>query len=282
MTVTIGLAQITGLPGEDAKNLEHSLAAAREAFERGADIVVLPELIAGGYVGTEAAARAAAQPLDGEIVTAWSELAGEHDGYIVGGFCESDGADVFNSTVLVGGSGVELHYRKLHLFDREKLAFAPGDRGLPVIDLPFGRVGVCVCYDLRFVEVVRGLALQGADLICVPTAWIAGFDRQKWDDKGLAPQANTAILQANLSQVFIACASQVGPTPDFEFLGSSILVGPRGDLRSGPAPGDREQIDVVTFAMEEAVAARRRGERITPREDRRTDVYGVRIGDQIY
>lgn len=282
MTISLGLAQITGQPGELAKNLAHSLSAAEEAFGQGADIVVLPELIASGYLSDDAEARAAAEPLDGASVTAWSELAAKHGGYIVGGFCESDGDRLFNTTVLVGADGVELHYRKLHLFDLEKLAFTPGDLGLPVIDLPFGRVGVCVCYDLRFVEVVRALALQGADLICVPTAWIAGFDRQKWDDKGLAPQANAAIQQANLSQVFIACASQVGPAGGFDFLGSSVLVGPRGELRSGPAPGDREQIDVVSFAMEEAAQARTRGERITPREDRRTDVYGLRIGDRIY
>ena len=112
--------------------------------------------------------------------------------------------------MVVGPDGVELHYRKLHLFDTEKQAFAPGDLGLPVVELGFGVVGLCVCYDLRFVETARALALQGAELILVPTAWLTGFDQVRWRDDGLAPQAQGAVLQANLNQSFIACASQAG------------------------------------------------------------------------
>lgn len=282
MKISVGLGQITGAPGDPEANLKLSIEASREAFEAGANLVVLPELLLSGYISDRAQLADIAEPIDGPAVTAWTELAAEFGGFISVGFGERSGEKIFNSTVIVGPEGPELHYRKIHLFDDEKLGFDPGDLGLPVADLPFGRVGMCVCYDLRFVEVVRGLALQGADLICVPTAWLAGFDKQKWDDKGLAPQANTAIIQANLSQVFIACASQVGPSGGRDFLGSSILVGPHGDLRMGPLSGTETSVEIAEIDLEDAVRARTRGERITPREDRRTDVYGLRIGSDIY
>ena len=124
-------------------------------------------------------------------MTGWTELARRHGGYLAGGFCERDGADLYNSAVLVDAGGIILHYRKLHLFSGEKQAFAPGDRGLPVVDTPMGRIGVCVCYDLRFVETVRILSLRGAQLILVPTAWVAGFDREPMDGNGVARASAT-------------------------------------------------------------------------------------------
>jgi predicted amidohydrolase len=176
---------------------------------------------------------------------------------------------------------VALHYRKLHLFREEKHAFEPGDLGLPVADLPFGKVGVCVCYDLRFVETMRILALEGAEIVCVPTAWIAGFDAEKWDSAGLAPQASGAILQANLNQVYVACSSQAGTRDGWEMLGSSVLVDPRGKLALGPLPGEADELAIAEIDLDEVVAAQSRDELITPRLDRRTDVYGVSVGDRV-
>jgi predicted amidohydrolase len=278
--ITIGLAQVTGEPYAADRDRAHSVEAAAALFDRGADLVVLPELIVPGYDVDGDRLRELAEPLEGPTVTAWIDLA-RHGGWVVGGFCERDGDAIYNSAVLVGPKGVGLHYRKLHPFRKEKLAFAPGDLGLPVAELPFGRLGVCVCYDLRFVETVRILALQGAELICVPTAWMAGFDQERWNDRGLAPQAEGAILQANLNQVFIACASQAGVTAAGELIGSSILADPRGKLVVGPLPGDAEELVVAEIDLDEAERAQRRDPLITPREDRRTDVYGIRVGERV-
>jgi predicted amidohydrolase len=176
---------------------------------------------------------------------------------------------------------VVLHYRKLHLFSEEKLAFAPGNLGLPVASLSFGTVGLCVCYDLRFVETARALALQGAELILVPTAWLTGFDQVKWRDDGLAPQAEGAVMQANLNQTFVACASQAGKRGELEFLGSSVLAGPSGELVSGPLSGTSDEVAVATIDLDDVTAAQRRSELITPREDRRTDVYGIAVGGRV-
>ncbi len=123
-----------------------------------------------------------------------------------------------------------LHYRKLHLFAAEKDIFAPGDLGLPIGETALGRIGICVCYDLRFIEVVRSFACCAPhSSIAMPTAWVTGFDREPWDRDGWCPQARAAAVQANLSQIFIACASQVGADANMRFLGSSVLISPYGD-----------------------------------------------------
>jgi N-carbamoylputrescine amidase len=277
----LGLAQITGEPYAAEANRARSVEAARELLRRGAQLVVLPELIVPGYVADRDRLMELGEPVDGPTVSAWRATAAEHGGWIAGGFCERVGDTLFNSAVVVGADGVALHYRKLHPFREEKHVFGPGDLGLPVAELPFGRVGLCVCYDLRFVETVRVLALEGAELVCVPTAWLSGFDERQWNGDGLAPQAEGAILQANLDQVFIACASQVGRSDRYEFLGSSIVAGPRGEVLAGPLPIAAPELAVVDIDLDDVRRAQVRHELITPREDRRRDVYGLMVGDRL-
>jgi N-carbamoylputrescine amidase len=278
-SVHVALAQITGEPYAAQENRELSLRAAREGFERGARVVALPEMIVPGYVADRERLMPIAEAVDGPSVEAWTTLAAQHDGYLAGGFCERDGDALFNTAVVVGPDGPLLHYRKLHLFAAEKDAFAPGDLGLPVAPTPFGVVGLCICYDLRFVETARILALEGAELILVPTAWIPGFDQERWDERGMCPQARGAVLQANLDQVFIACASQAGRRDGLEFLGSSVLADPRGRLVLGPLPKADDQIALAEVDLAAATEAQRRSDSIRPRDDRRTDVYRLLVGD---
>lgn len=280
-TVSIGLAQISGEPLAVEANRNLAASTAQEAFDQGADIVILPEMIIHGYVSDWKALWTLAESVDGPTVESWSQIAAEHDGYVVGGFCERDGQALFNSAVAIGPEGLILHYRKVHLFDEEKVAFREGNLGFPVAPTRFGNIGICVCYDLRFVEVVRLLALQGADLICVPTAWLPGFDQERWDDKGMCPQARGAVLQANLSQVFIACASQAGKHGDLDFLGSSCLADPYGKLAAGPLSGTKDELKVTEIDIAEAKRSQVRSPLIAPRADRRTDMYGVFYEDRI-
>jgi predicted amidohydrolase len=276
--VSVGIVQLGLEPYRQEENRARSVGAAEDAFRRGAQLVVLPELIVPGY-GADAAAYAdQAEPFDGPTVAAWTGAAAAAGGYVAGGFCERDGDRIFNTAVLVGPDGPLLHYRKLHLFGGEKGAFTGGDLGLPVVELPFGVVGLCVCYDLRFVETLRILALEGADLVCVPTAWVPGFDARRWDPDGMAPQARGAVLQANLDQVYVACASQVGEWGGIEFLGSSVVADPRGTVVLGPLPQHTDETAIVELDLAAASAARAaRQTGITPGADRRTDVYGITI-----
>ena len=271
----IALAQITGEPFAVEQNRELARSAAAEAFEREADLVVLPELIVHGYVADGEQLAPLAEPVLGPSFEGWLDLARAAGGYVVGGFCERLGDDLYNSAIAVGPEGLVLHYRKVHLFAREKLAFRPGDLGFPVAPTRIGTIGLCVCYDLRFVEVVRIMALRGADVICVPTAWVPGFDQERWDADGMCPQAHGAVLQANLNQVFIACASQAGRVGDLDFLGSSVLADPYGKRVLGPLPGGEGELAIGEIDVGAAKRAQVRDELISPRRDRRTDLYGV-------
>ena len=271
----IGLAQILSRPAAAEANRKASVDAAASLFEQGAEIVVLPEMAVPWYSTDREALSPLAEALDGPTVTGWQAEAARHGGLIVGGLCERSGDDIYNTAAAVGPDGVVAHYRKLHLFDVEKHCFAPGDIGLTVAETPWGVIGMCVCYDLRFVEVVRVLALRGADLVCVPTAWVRGFDRRQYAEGELIPHAEGALVQANLSQVFIACSSQVGAGDGVECLGSSILADPYGGVAAGPLSTVREQLEVVEVDLSEAKRAQARSPLIQPRADRRTDVYGI-------
>ena len=271
----IGVAQLLSRPRAADANRKAGADAAASLFEQGADIVLLPEMSVPWYTTDRDALAPLAETLDGPTVSAWQQQADRWGGLVVGGLCEASGDDIFNSAVAVGSDGVIAHYRKLHLFDVEKHCFAPGDLGLTVAETAWGRIGLCVCYDLRFVEVVRVLALRGADLICVPTAWVRGFDRRQYAEGELIPHAQGALIQANLSQVFIACSSQVGAGDGVECLGSSIVADPYGHAVAGPLSTTSEQLDVSEIDLSEARRAQARSPLIQPRADRRTDVYAL-------
>jgi predicted amidohydrolase len=257
---------------DDNRGLVRSLAD--QALTAGSDLVVFPELAVSGYTTDRALVREVAEPLDGPTVGMLTELTARRGGLVATGLCERDGDVFYNSVVVVGRDGPVLHYRKLHLFDEENDVYAPGDLGLPVADTDWGRLGACVCYDLRFVEVLRVLSLRGADLVVAPAAWVGGFDRSV-PATGLPRQAQAAVVQANLDQVAVAAVSQAPVPGGPALLGGSVVADAHGDLLAGPL--SRNSADRATVRIDVAAgrAARVRSERIRPREDRRTDVYAL-------
>lgn len=273
----VALEQLHLAAGRVEANVGLAVDRCTAAFRAGADIVVLPELTTSGYVTDPDAVTECAEPIDGRSMSRFITVAGEHGGLIAVGLCESAGGGAFNSVVVVDGDGPVLHYRKLHLFDAEQVAYQPGDLGLPVVDTRYGVLGVCICYDLRFVEVLRALSLRGADLVLAPAAWVGGFDRSVPAD-GLSRQAHAVVVQANLDQVAVVAVSQVSPS-DGEgprMLGGSIAVDAFGDIQAGPLSRQEPDSALVEVDIALGRSARVRSERIRPREDRRVDVYGVR------
>jgi N-carbamoylputrescine amidase len=279
--VGLGIAQISAEPNE----VEHNKALCRQAildcFSAMADLVVLPELIVQGYVTDRGRLLPIAETIPGPTVEEWTELAASSNGYVVGGLVERSDDRLYNSAVAIGPQGLIAHYRKVHLFAGEKQTFTPGDLGFPTALTRFGTIGVCVCYDLRFVEVTRILSLRGAEVICVPSAWVPGFDQTRWDDSGMAPQARTAEVLANLNQVYIACASQAGRHGGQEFLGSSVVIDPYGRRSLGPMSGTSDQIETVVVDLGDSARSQFRGTGISPRADRRRDVYGIKVGEDV-
>lgn len=280
MPTAVAAVQFNATPGQAQNNRARTLDLIRTAATRDARIIVLPELAVAGYCLERTLLESAAEELNGATLEAWTGAAATLNVIIAGGFCEKTEGKLYNSALLVGPKGLLLHYRKLHLFDREKLVFAPGDLGLGVVDTPFGRIGLCICYDLRFVEVMRGLALQDADLIAVPTAWVSGFDKGARDGDGLIGQARGAVVQANLNQVFVACASQPRGANETCFLGSSLIADPYGRILSGPLDEFVEDIAIAPFKRSLVREAQNRSELIRPRSDRRSDVYELRLKSQ--
>jgi predicted amidohydrolase len=272
----VALEQIRTEPGHVECNVARIVDLATARLATGADIVVFPELAVSGYSTDPDVVAKAAEPVDGQAVAALQQVVEGGDGLVVAGLCERDGDRFFNSVVMVGRSGVVLHYRKLHLFDRERLVFTPGDLGLPVVDTRFGRVGVCVCYDLRFVEVLRLLALRDTDIVLAPAAWVGGFDAVV-PATGLPRQAEGVVAQANLDQVAVVAVSQVGRTVPTapSMLGGSLAVDAYGQVVAGPLSRAEEDTATAVIDVEAGRLAKVRGELIQPRAERRLDVYSV-------
>lgn len=273
----VAVAQLDLAAGALQDNRCRTVEAIHDAVGRGAELVVLPELASSGYrLRTPEAVAVAAEEIPGPTTETWQAATGGAC-TVVGGICERVGDVFFNSVAVVDATGVIGVYRKLHLFDEEQLLFTPGDAGLPVFDLPFGRVGVLVCYDLRFVEALRILKLQGAELVAMPTAWTSGFDRDP-PAGGVIDQVAAAAVQANLNSVVVAAASRVGRDDDVRYLGSSCVVNPYGRFVLDPQSRQDEVVAVVEVDLADARRADVRAPRIRPLADRRTDVYDDMLG----
>jgi predicted amidohydrolase len=259
--------------GEIDANLAAMEARIREGQANGASVIVLPELADTGYVfrNSEELANLAAPIPEGVAAQRLIALAKELGIHIVCGLAERDGGRFYNAAMLCGPSGYIGKFRKLHLWDREKLMFEPGDLGLPVFDTTVGRIGLVICYDGWFPETFRQLALQGAELVCVPTNWvpIPGYDSTR---EPIASILHRAAAHSNA--IYIACAARVGTERGQSFIGGSIVIGPDGHSLAGPAGHDDEAIIVTTISPRSVARSRILGERNDVLKDRRPDVYG--------
>jgi predicted amidohydrolase len=271
--VVVACCQLAPRIGEVDANRALAHDAIVDAAERGADVVVLPELVNSGYVfeGPDEA-RALAEPLDGgRTVGDWVALARDRGVVVVGGVCERDhgGGLLRNTAVIVDPTGLRAAYRKAHLWDREGQVFCAGDAAPPVIDTVHGRIGVVVCYDLEFPEWMRLPALAGAELVCAPVNW-----PREPRPAGERPQEVIRVqASASVNRVFIAVADRVGREREVDWVGGSVIVDPAGFPLAGPA-GDEETVTVLASC--ELVQARQK--RISPNNDvlgdRRPELYG--------
>jgi 5-aminopentanamidase len=257
--------QLAPVVGRLTDNLDTISVALAGAAEIGADIVVLPELATSGYCFDSLdEARACAIPSDHDALATWSQRAG--GAVVVAGFAESapDGT-LYNSAALVDRTGVRVVYRKTHLWDTEQHWFEPGSAPAPVVETEHGRIGVMVCYDLEFPEMVRSVALRGADLLTVPTnwPWVERPDGQP------APEVVIAMGAARVNRLAIACCDRSGVERGQEWNEASVIVGADGWPRADAGTSGR------AIAALDLVASRNKA--VSPRNDllgdRRPDVY---------
>ncbi|MDR7521616.1 MAG: carbon-nitrogen hydrolase family protein [Armatimonadota bacterium] len=221
----VGLAQY-GSSADKAANLIQAAEVAREAGRRGVDLLVFHEV----YMyrrPPEATVPPAevAEPLDGPFMQGVRRAAAEHRLHLVMGLLErapGESYRAYNTAVLVAPSGQVLAvYRKVHLYDafdgRESESFVPGDAPPPVADTPLGRIGLQICYDIRFPEWSRLLALQGAEYLVVPTRWVPGpLKEEHW--------LTLVRARAIENTCWVIAAADVPPYR----LGRSVVVDPMG------------------------------------------------------
>ena len=222
--------------------------------QRGADLVVLPELwSAGGFAYREWQERA--EPIDGPTVKAVAEAAREIGAAVhAGSVIERDDAGLlWNTSVLLDGDGEVLAtYRKVHRFGfgaGEPVLLQPGDRLVTAALAADGgstTVGLATCYDLRFPEMFRGLLDAGAELVLVPAAWPAAR---------VAHWTLLARARAIENQQVVVAVNTVGTHAGHEMGGYSQVVGPMGEVLA--EAGTDEQVLVVDVDMSRVAQARR-------------------------
>jgi predicted amidohydrolase len=273
--IKVAAIQMEPRVGDKAGNVKQQLAFVAEAAAQGVRLMVLPELGNTGYIFNtrEEVAGLAEEVPGGPTCAAWIKACRGHDVYLCAGIAEQDGERYYNCAALIGPKGYIGKYRKIHLWDEEKLFFEPGDLGIPVFHLPFGRLGVMICYDGWHPEVARILALQGADIICDPTCWV------------LVPGIVTAenpisayvhMASAHVNGLFMICADRCGVERGCTFLGNSCVVGPAGFV-AGPASFEKTEIVAAEINLAQA-RYKHWTDLADPFADRRTDLYDRLLG----
>lgn len=264
----IAAAQIDCALGEIDTNVAKVREFAACAKNAGADLVVFPEMADTGY----------AMPVIRQHATTWSEgavpelrrLAKELSIAIISGVSEREGAVIYNSQVFIDRTGeVAGKYRKTHLFSpapiEEDKCFSAGGE-FPIFPMAGLRLGLSICYDLRFPEIYRTQAVEnGVDVFIVSSAW--PFPR-------LDHLRVLATARAIENQSYMVLANRVGTDGGVTFSGTSAIIDPYGVLPAG-ASADREEL-LLAELSEEVIRSVR--ERMPVFAHRRAELYGNRRG----
>ena len=276
----LACVQIEPRVGDLSGNIERSCAKIEEAAKAGAKFVVLPELANSGYVfeSREEAYGLAEVAGEGPASAAWAESARRHNLYIIAGLAECEGSALYNSAVVIGPDGHIGTYRKMHLWNEENLYFEPGNLGFPIFQTPLGRIGCLICYDIWFPEAFRLLALQGADLVCVPTNWVP-VPGQTPERRAMANLLCMGAAHSN--SLFVAAADRIGTERGQPFIGQSLICDVTGWPVAGPASRDGEEILIASVDLADARRKRAWNAFNQPLRDRRVDVYDTVLGSDV-
>jgi predicted amidohydrolase len=267
----VAVAQTQPRLGENERNLEAGLARFDEAVAAGAELLVLPECAIPGYMFESLdEAMPFAEEIPGPTTEALEEACRRLGAHVVCGLLEREGDVLYNAAVLVGPDGLIGSYRKTHLpFLGVDRFTTPGDE-LPVFDTPIGRIGLEICYDLRFPEVTRALALRGAEIVAHPTNF------------PMAAKVQTEVItlaRAAENRIYLLTANRVGKERWGEFCGWSQIIDPFGK-RLAEADETEEKLLVADIDLEKA----RDKDYVIPGEyelylfgDRRPGLYGALV-----
>jgi predicted amidohydrolase len=267
----VAVAQTEPRLGENERNLEAGLVRFEEAVAAGAELLVLPECAIPGYMfDSLEEAMPYAEEIPGPTTEAFEAACRRLGAHVVCGLLERDGNVLYNAAVLVGPEGLIGSYRKTHLpFLGVDRFVTPGDE-LSVYETALGRIGLEICYDLRFPEVTRTLALRGADIVAHPTNF------------PMAAKVQTELVtvaRAAENRIYLLTANRVGMERRGEFCGWSQIVDPFGK-RLAEADETEETLLVADVDVEKA----RDKDYVIPGEyelylfgDRRPELYGALV-----
>ncbi|MEQ1824375.1 MAG: carbon-nitrogen hydrolase family protein [Pirellula sp.] len=259
--------------GDANKNVERMAGWLQDDRTQSARLVVFPECAVSGYCfESKAEGMGVAETIPGPSTSRLLDLAKKHDKFLAFGMIERSGDDLYNSCVLLGPNGIVGVYRKIHLpfLGIDRFATA-GTAEMEVYEVAGMRVGMHICYDASFPELTRVLALQGADLILLPTNWPPGAETFA----EYAP--NTRALE---NHVYFMAVSRVGEERGFRFLGTSKFCLPTG---RSPSFGGTDQECVVGGSVQPHIARNKRLVRVPGKHmidrfaDRRPSHYGKLI-----
>jgi len=270
----VAVAQMEPMLAETERNLDAALERLEEAAAAGAQLLVLPECAIPGYMFDSAEeALPYAEEIPGPTTEALERECARLGVHAITGLLERDGDTLYNAAILVGPDGLIGSYRKTHLpFLGVDRFVTPGD-GFKVFDTALGRIGLIICYDLRFPEVTRTLALHGADMVALPTNFPMAA---KLQCEVIAP------ARAAENRVYLLVANRVGKERWGEFCGWSQIVDPYG-MRLAEAGETEEALLVADVEIEKA----RDKDYVVPGEyelylfgHRRPELYGALVEDQ--
>ncbi len=260
----IAAVQFSPEYGNKERNLDFILS---QIDSIDADLIVFPELSTTGYFFLNRKETAnLAEAFGGPAVNAMSEKAEKQNKIIVAGFIESAGEKIFNSAaILFPDNKLNTVYRKTHLFYKERFCFDAGDTGFFVIDSPANglKLGTMICYDWRFPEAARTLALKGADLIVCPSNLVTNVWHISTPSRALE------------NKVYFAVANRTGNEErngeELHFNGKSMIYGYNGEVLSGAGT----EADMVIYADIEPANTRNKSfnEFNDIFTDRRPDMY---------
>ena len=260
MSTTTRVAAWQCLPGpcDVAGNLRRLDAICASAAAQQVEVLVTPEMFTSGYAITPAGVLRLAEDAGGPTEAAVAQIARRHHLAIVYGHPErAPGGQAYNAATMIGPDGVVRgRHRKVHLYgDLDRGQFVANDKRPAAFDFDGSRVGMLICYDVEFPEAVRSLAVDGAQIVLVPTANMTGCEEvQRLLLPARACENNCGVVYANY------CGADAG----FEYNGVSMICGPGGEV-----------LAQASVKAEELIIADLPGESSgTYLADRRADLYG--------
>ncbi|HEX3556085.1 MAG TPA: nitrilase-related carbon-nitrogen hydrolase [Thermoanaerobaculia bacterium] len=266
----VALAQLSASPDREA-NLARAVAAMHAAHEARADLIAFPEVILDRFFPQQPMDRTAlslAEPVPGptcDLIAAKAralKLVTVFNLYELG-----EGGRRFDSSPVIDADGSLLGVtRMIHITDyegfHERDYYHPGDKGVPVYETRAGRVGVAICYDRHYPEVMRGLGVAGAEVVVIPQAGTLG----EWPEGLYEAEVRTAAFQ---NGYFAVLANRVGEEGRLHFAGESFAVDPEGRVLARGKSGEE---DLVIADLDLAACQTSTARRLFWR-DRRPELY---------